>query len=148
MRNSSAPSRPVPKESSTDARSVISAEWLMSPKSMIPVMKPASSVKALSTVRSVWTICARSRGHTGAARRSNASSTRATTARTCRSRMSSSMARADRACWTSHSIVRCARPWVKPRRACARRAVVSPQATSAASGSSSASIRLFPGRTS
>ena len=37
---------------------------------------------------------------------------------------------------------------VKPRSACPRRAVVSPHATSAASESSVAAIRLFPGRTS
>ena len=39
-RNSSSPSRPPHTESSTDATSVISAVWLMSPKSMIPVINP------------------------------------------------------------------------------------------------------------
>ena len=42
-----------------------SALWLMSPKSTIPVMKPSSSMSALSVVRSVWTTCARSDGQTG-----------------------------------------------------------------------------------
>ena len=115
---------------------------------MIPVMKPASSVTVLSTERSVWATWARSLGQAGVTVRSNSSSTRATSARWRPSRMSSSIARAARACCTSHSIVRRARGWVKPRSAWSSRAVVSPQAMSAASLNRAASIRLCPGSTS
>ncbi len=120
----------------------------MSPKSMIPVTNPASSVSVLSTLRSVWATCARNRPQTGVIRASKASSVRATAPRARGSRMSSSIARADSACWTSQSIVRRALGWKKPRIATARRAAVSPHATSAASDRSVAAMRLWPGRTS
>ena len=89
----------------------------MSPKSTMPVIRPSSSTSALSIVKSVWTHWARNVGQRGTTTASNRSRTSATAARRPVSRMSGSIERVVRACWMSHSIVRCAFGWVKPRRA-------------------------------
>ncbi len=81
----------------------------MSPKSTMPVIRPASSVRALSVVRSPWTTCARSDGQAGATTSSYRSRTRSTRARCRGSRMAPISVRVRDACWTSQSIVRCGR---------------------------------------
>ncbi len=93
QRNSSSSVRPLSSESSSDARSTISALWLMSPKSTIPVTLPSSSARALSVVRSVWTTWARSDGQTGTTAVSNRSRTASTSARCCVSRIAPSSSR-------------------------------------------------------
>ncbi len=120
----------------------------MSPKSTMPVIRPSSSTSALSMVKSVWTTCARRVDQSGATTVSKRSRTAATAARRSGSRMSASIARVREACWMSHSIVRWAFGWKKPRRARARRAVISPQSAMAASDRSVGSPRPRPGRTS
>ena len=87
-------------------------------------------------------------GQMGTTTASNRSRTAATAARRCASRMSASIERVRRACWTSHSIVRWALGWENPRRARARRAVISPQSAMAASERFIGSLRPRPGRTS
>ena len=119
----------------------------MSPKSTIPLISPASSASALSVVRSPWTTWARSDGQTGTTVVSNRSRTSSTRRRWRSSRMEPSSSRDFAACWTSHSIVRSAAGWKKPRSPRPMRAAISPQPASAASDRSSASIRARPGST-
>ncbi len=128
--------------------SVMSAECDMSPKSTMPLIRPASSTRALSVVRSAWMTWARRLGQTGATTRSNRSSVRSTMARWPASRMSGRKARVWAACWTSQSIVRTAAGCMKPRSARPMRAVVSPQPTKAWSDRSRGSLRPRPGRMS
>ena len=129
------------------ARSTSSAEWLMSPKSTIPVMRPASSTRALSVVRSVWTTCARSAGHAGTTTASNRSSTRSTSARWPASRIAGSELAGPRrvldvpehrplssAGGRTRAAPGRAGPWSRP------------SATSAASDRSRGSLRPRPGR--
>ena len=140
---------PAASESSTDARSVISAVWLMSPKSMIPVIEPGvvgervvDGQVGVGDLRAqprpdrrgpALELVEHARDRRPGARVADVVEHRAGAA-----------ARAGR----PRASTRCALGWKKPRIAWPRRAVVSPHATSAASDSSVAAMRLLPGSTS
>ena len=121
---------------------------LMSPKSTIPLMRPASSTRALSVVRSVWTACARSPGHAGHHDGLEAVEHALHERALRRRRGSPARARRVRAGVLD---VPEHRPQQRagrqnPRSARPSRAVVSPQATSAASDRSRGSLRLAAGQ--
>ena len=123
----------------------MSAMWLMSPKSTMPVMSPSSSTSALSHVRSPCTTWARSDGQRGTTTSSNRSSTRRPTLGRSGRRSRRASCGCCQACCTSHGITRIALGWTKPRMALPSRAVERPQAASARSSSRRGSWRAWPG---